>query len=170
MYILIRGKQKIIITSGRNKCYLPSLAVQVSMSNVQHSSVTFEWPLNVLSRGLKKHEQKELNIWPLPGKGTDRDGCCWCPSSTHVTLTQETVANFGKWQHVKQVPAWYQECLCLARAHRGEVSVRGREGRNHTLPKLTDASKCPQDTRWGVLQGNGWEYKFETGQSNKVGF
>lgn len=39
------------------------------MSNVQHSSVTFEWPLNVLSRGLKKHEQKELNILTSPREG-----------------------------------------------------------------------------------------------------
>ena len=171
MYILIRGKQKIIITSGRTKYYLLSLAVQVSMLNVQHSFVTFKCPLNVLSRGLKKHERKELNNVTSPREGDrQRDSCCWCLSSARVTLTQERVASFGKWQHVKQVPAWYQQCLCLARAHCGEASVHEREGRNDTLPKLTDASKCPQDTRWGALQGNGWEYKFETGQSNKVGF
>ena len=171
MYILIRGKQKIIITSGRNKCYLRSLAVRVSTLNVQHCSASCECPLNVLSRGLKKHEQKELNSLTSPREGGRQRGSCrWCPSSAQVTPTQERVANFGKWQHVKQVPAWYKQCLCLARAHRGEASVHGREGRNHTLPKLTDASKCPRDTRWGALQGNGWEYKFETGQSNKVGF
>lgn len=158
MYILIRGKQKIIITSGRNKCYLLSLAVPVSTLNVQHSSATFVCPLNVLSRGLKKHEQNELNNLTSPREGDGQKGsCCWCPSSAQLTLTQERVANFGKWQHVKQVPARYQQCLCLARARRGEASERGREGRNHRLPKLTDASKCPQDTRWGVLQGNGWE-------------
>lgn len=126
-------------------------------------------PSKRAEQGLKKHEQKELNNLTSPREG-DRQRGSWCLSSAQITLTPERVANFGKWQHVKQLPAWYQECLCLARAHRGEASVHGREGGNHTLPKLTDASKCPQDTRWGALQGNGWEYKFETGQSNKVGF
>lgn len=166
MYILIRGKQKIIITSGRNKCYLPSLAVQVPMLNVQHSSVSCECPLNVLRRGLK--EAWALNNLTSPKEeDRQRGSCCWSVSSAQVTLTQERVANFGKWQRVKQVPARYQQCLCLARAHRGRSKCAWK---NQTLPKLTDARKCPWDPRWGVLQGNGWEYKFETGQSNKVGF
>lgn len=44
------------------------------------------------------------------------------------------------------------------------------EGEASVLPDMTDAIKCPQGTRLGALQGNDREYKFETGQSKKVGF
>lgn len=67
------------------------------MLNVQHSSVTCECPRNVPSRGLKKHEQKELNNLTSPREGDGQRGsCCWCLSSAQITLTQERVANFGK--------------------------------------------------------------------------
>lgn len=115
MYILIRGKLKIIITPGRNKCYLPSLAVQVSMVNVQHSSVTFECSLNVLSRGLK--ETRAPNNLTSPREEDRQTGsCCWCVGSAQVTLTQERVASFGKWQHVKQVPSVVPTVLVLGKS------------------------------------------------------
>lgn len=56
-----------------------SLAVQISTElDVQHSSVTFGCPLNTLSRGLKKHEQEELNNLTSPGKGENEEPVAVC--------------------------------------------------------------------------------------------